>query len=76
MQLPKRTDISEYLKQKHYEMYCIQDTHFTPGTEEKFVRARWGNYCYFSSFKSNSRGVTILLNKNFEYKLHSSISDS
>ena len=65
-QLPKRTDILEYLKQKHYQIYCLQDTHFTPETDEKLVRARWGNDCYFSSFKSNSRGIAILFDKNFE----------
>ena len=74
-QLPKRTDILEYLKQKHYQIYCLQDTHFTSGTDEKLVRARWGNDCYFSLFKSNSRGVAILFDKNFEFKVHSYISD-
>ena len=39
------------------------------------MRARWGDDCYFSSFKSNSRGVAILFDKNFEYKVHSCISD-
>ena len=30
---------------------------------------------YFSSFKSNSRGVAILFDKNYKYKVHSCISD-
>ena len=72
----KCTDILEYLKQKHYQIYYLQDTHFTRGTDEKLVRARWCNDCYFSSFKSNSRGVAILFDNNFDYKVHSFISDS
>ena len=61
----------EYLKQKQCQIYCLQDTHFTPGTDETLVRARWGNDCYFSSFKSNSRGVAILFNKilNIKYTI-------
>ena len=39
------------------------------------MRARWGNDFYFSSFKSNSRGVAILFDTNFEYKVLSYISD-
>ena len=27
-----------------------------------------GYECYFSSFTSNSRGVAILINNNFEFK--------
>ncbi len=65
--LPKRTDMFQYLKEKKYHIYCLQDTHFTPGDDEKLVRARWGNDCYFSSFRSNSRGVAVLFNGNLQY---------
>ncbi len=74
-QLPKRTDVFHYLKEKQYHIYCIQDTHFTAGDDEKFIRARWGNDCYFSSFRSNARGVAILFNGNLDYKVHSSKHD-
>lgn len=73
--LPKRTDVLHYLKEKGCQIYCLQDTHFTPGTDEKFVRSRWNSDCYFSSYKSNARGIAILFAKNFEYKVHKSISD-
>jgi hypothetical protein len=36
---------------------------------ESVVRAEWGLNCYFSSYKSNARGVAILFNNNFEYKV-------
>ena len=29
--LPKRTDILHYLKEKNCQIYCLQDTHFSPG---------------------------------------------
>ena len=65
----KRKDVLNFLKQKKYSIYCIQDTHFTE-KEEKYIRTKWGYECFFSSFNSQSRGVAILLNNNFEYKLH------
>ena len=73
--LPKRTDVFNYLKEKKYHIYCLQDTPFAPGADEKLVRSRWNNDCYFSSYKSNARGIAILFAKNFEYKVHNSISD-
>ena len=62
--LPKRTDMLHYLKEKNYQIYCLQDTHFSPGLE-KFVQTRWNGDCYFSSYKSNARGIAILFNKDF-----------
>ena len=73
--LPKRTDVLNYLKGKGCQIYCLQDTHFSPGIDEKFVRTLWNGDCYFSSFKSNSRGIAILFAKNFEYKVHKCIND-
>lgn len=73
--LPKRTDMLQYLKEKNCQIYCLQDTHFCPGKDEKLVRARWEGECFFSSLKSNSRGVAILFNKNIEYKVHNYKSD-
>ena len=73
--LPKRTDVLNYLKEKGCQIYCLQDTHFSPGVDEKFVRSRWNSDCYFSSYTSNARDIAILFAKNFEYKVHKSISD-
>ena len=65
----KRKDVLNYLKQKKFAIYCLQDTHFTE-KEENYIRAQWGYECFFSSHNSQSRGVAILLNNNFEFKLH------
>ena len=67
--LEKRKDVFHFLKQKKYAIYLLQDTHFTV-KEENFVRSMWGFECFFDSFSSQSRGVAILLNNTFEYKLH------
>jgi hypothetical protein len=44
------------------------DTHFTSEIESS-IRSMWGFDCFFSSFSSNSRGVSILFNNNFEYEV-------
>ena len=69
------SDVFNYLKGKGCQIYCLQDTHFSPGVDEKSVRSRWNGDCYFSSYKSNARSISILFAKNFEYKVHKSISN-
>ena len=64
----KRKDVFTYLREKNYSIYCIQDTHFTEDKEFLF-RNEWGYECYFNSYKSNSRGVAVLFNNNFEFKV-------
>ena len=65
----KRKDVLNYLKQRKYSIYCLQDTHFTE-KEENYIRTQWGYDCYFSSHNSQSRGTAIFLNNNFEFKLN------
>ena len=65
----KRKDVLNFLKQRRYCIYCLQDTHFTE-KEEKYIRSQWGFECFFNSHNSQSRGVAIFLNNNFEYKLN------
>ena len=47
----------------------MQDTHFIPEIES-FIESLWGYKCIFNSFSSNSRGVCILFNNDFEFKIH------
>lgn len=58
-----------YLKSKNCSIYFLQETHFTK-KEEKYIRAQWGYESFFSSFSSQAKGVAILFNNNFEYKVH------
>lgn len=72
----KRATIRDQLsKKKKYQTYCLQDTHIQPGSNETLVRKQWGGKCYFSSDKSNSRGVAILFGKDIDYNVHDVISD-
>ena len=36
---------------------------------ENFISTEWGYESYFSSYNSNSRGVAVLFNNNFEFKV-------
>lgn len=65
----KRKDVLNFYKSKDYSIICVQDTHFTRDLEP-FVETQWGYKCVFNSFSSNSRGVAVLFNNNFELKLH------
>lgn len=65
----KRKDVLNYYKQKHYSIICLQDTHFI-SEHEQFIETQWGYKCVFNSYSSNSRGVCILFNNNFEFKIH------
>ena len=65
----KRRDVLNYLRSKKHNIYCLQDTHFITRLEP-YIQAQWGYKCIFSSYTSNARGVAIMLNNNFEYKIH------
>ena len=59
--MQKRRDVFHYLKQKAFSIYCLQDTHFDKKLEN-YVSSEWGYRCFFASYKTNSRGVAVLLN--------------
>lgn len=70
----KRKDVLNHLKAKHYNIYFIQDTHFV-NTNENLIQTQWVYTVFFNSYKSNSRGVAILLNNNCEIKVHNQFND-
>ena len=71
----KIIDVFEYIKSKNYDIYCLQDTHFTVENEKQIID-QWGNSnSIFSHFKSNARGVAILFSKSLDYKIHRKIID-
>ena len=53
----------------------MQDTHFT-ADEENFIQTKWGYKCFFSSYRSNARGVSIFLTDSFEYVVHNVHKDN
>lgn len=60
----KRRDVLNDLKRKKFDVFCLQDTHFTFQRQQN-VKTIWRGKCFFSSFSSKSRGVAILFNENF-----------
>ena len=58
-----------FSKKKCYSILCLQDTHFVKDNEP-IVETQWGYTYIFNSYKSNARGVCILLSNNFEFKIH------
>ena len=63
----KRQDVLHYLKETNASIVCLQDTHLLE-THVPSVRQIWSD-CYLHGVRTNSRGVGILLNNNFEYEV-------
>ena len=67
--MSKRLNVFDFYRKKCYSILCLQDTHFVKDNEP-IVETQWGYTCIFYSYKSNARGVCILLSNNFEFKIH------
>lgn len=64
----KRKDVFDFLRNLKADIYCLQDTHFT-SKDESIIRSQWGFECTSSFGRNNARGVTILFNSTFDYKI-------
>ena len=65
----KRRKVFNLLRSKRFSIFFLQDTHFTL-EKDILIRSEWGYEWFFLVLKSiNSRGVAVLLNNNFDYKL-------
>ena len=63
----KRNDILSYFKETNASIVCLQDTHLLDG-DIASIKKIWPE-CYLNGVKTNSRGVVILLNNNFEHEV-------
>mgnify|MGYP001795901249 CR=1 FL=1 len=73
----KRRDVFNWLRQKKLDIYCLQEVHINNSqTEQVRWESEWGYKTIFSILDSSKCGIAILLNKTFENKIHSIISDS
>ena len=52
----------------------LQDTHWSPELNN-YIASEWGFRAFFSYYKTNSRGVAILLNNTFEFEITNQIND-
>ena len=66
--IEKRTDVISYFKERNPSILCLQDTHLTHN-DVRIVKQIWGKEVHLCGDKTNSRGVAILLNNNFEYEV-------
>ncbi|MEW8548783.1 MAG: reverse transcriptase domain-containing protein, partial [Candidatus Thiodiazotropha sp.] len=71
----KRRDLFHLLHSKKYNIICLQDVHLEDKMET-YVKHEWGNPLYLSGKNSNSRGVMVLFNNNFEYEVGKIIRDA
>ena len=69
----KRVDVLSYLKDTNASIVCLQDTHLLE-KDRSSIRQIWPE-CYINGSKSNSRGVMILFNNNFEHDILDSFQD-
>ena len=70
----KRIDLLEYLKDKNFNIYCLQDTHFTKDGVDK-IKVQWWEDYVMSTFRSNARGVAVLFGKDIELSIHKQVID-
>ena len=63
----KRKDVFQYLREKKYDVYFLQDTHFDV-KQNLQIRSEWGYESFFASYNTQSRGVAILFNNTFDFK--------
>ena len=70
----KRRDVLNHLREKKPSIVFLQDIHLD-NTNSKQIILEWGFEGLIAPFSRRSRGVAILFNNNFEYKIHSSILD-
>ena len=64
----KQMDVFDYFQKTKTAITCLEDTHWTP-SDESNVRSIWKGDCMLNGYSSNFRGITILFNTNFEYKI-------
>ena len=69
----KRRDFFQRYRQI-YDIVILSDTHGTKEKEKQWHH-EWGYKTFFSSHTSHSRGVAILINNTFTYKVYKEIID-
>ena len=64
----KRQTIFQWFKKSHPGITMLQETHSTE-TNEKLWKSQWGQDIEFCHGTSQSRGVAILFDKNYDYEI-------
>ena len=69
----KRMDVLHYLKETKASIVCLQDTHLID-SDISSIKQVWPEV-YTNGAKTNSRGVVILFNNNFEHTIIDTFKD-
>ena len=72
--IKKRADVLNYFADIGPDILCLQDTHWL-SEDYRQVKTLWAGECLVNGTKTNARGVAILINKTFEYKILSVETD-
>lgn len=64
----KRNTVFSWLKEKNYDIFCLQETHSTEA-DEAVWKNEWRGPIYFSHGQKNSKGVMILFKDTFDFQL-------
>ena len=70
----KCKDVLDYLNGLKTYIICLQDTHWADSDLRK-IKNIWIHKCLTHGKSTNSRGVTILLQNSFEYKIQNIYKD-
>lgn len=71
----KRRTIFGHLRAQKADIHLLQETHSSP--ENGFLWAReWGGQAFFSHGSSGSKGVAILVDRDFDLQVISTIKDT
>ena len=70
----KRKEVFNWLREKKMNVYMLQETHFTK-ENENIIEAEWGFKCIFSNCSSQSCGVALLFNNNFQFVIKNTVCD-
>ena len=70
----KRREIFNWLRSKALSIYFLQEVHCSENVTSIWS-AEWGYKTLFSSFSSAKRGVAILFNNSFDFKIQKTYAD-
>ena len=70
----KRRDIFDYIKNLKADIVCLQETHLIQ-KDLNILRKEWNIDYFIAGNSTNSRGVMIMINNSFEYKVNQCIKD-
>ena len=70
----KRLDILDCARNRKTNIICLQETHIT-GRDINLIKKEWNVKYLISGNQSNAKVVMIILDNNFEYKIHNVNTD-